>query len=511
MAMATWGPVRGYLLTIGFVLVATGLAGAMLWFTPLDSVSAIFMLPVLLAAVRYGTGPAILAALFGAVMTTLLYPPVFRVLVFTPSRLFDLVTSLLVALTVGQLTGRLRRHMVAARAREQHIRQVYALSDAIASARDVDAILAILAEHLAAGLDRPIALFAETEGRTGVVSSAFAPAVTERLSQAAVAFLREGRETTAGIELGGIGRWLLCCVASGSDLAMVLAVELPAQDQGGRGKVDEAKLGQLARSLLGEAAVSLERLGVRKVLDERRLRQRTDELRDILVEAVSHELRTPLVGITGSASVLAHVPDIDERPQLRELATSIETEARRLDRLIQDVLDLGRIRAGALQPRLQETDPVDVVNDALMTVSERLAGHPLRRSFERGLPLIRIDPVLLAQALVNILENAGKYTPPGGEIEVAIRRDGEALIIDVADAGHGLEPGEAELVFERFRRGRLYADVAGGSGLGLTIARVFVEANGGRVTAISEGRGRGTTMRITLPVSEAAEDDEDHD
>jgi two-component system sensor histidine kinase KdpD len=506
MAMPGWAPLRGFLMAIGFVLAATGFAAAMLRFTPLDSVSAIFMLPVLVAAVRYGTGPAVMAALLGALMTTLLYPPVFRVLVFTPSRVIDLVTSLLVALTVGQLAGRLRRHMVAARAREQHIRQVYALSDAIASARDVDAVLAILAEHLATNLDRPIALFAEAEGRTGVVSSAFAPAVTERLSQAAETFLRREPDATGDIELPGIGRWLLCRATSGSDFSLVLAIELPTQDPSGG-----VRLGELARSLLSEAATSLERLGVRKVLDERRLRQRTDELRDILVEAVSHELRTPLAGITGSASVLAHVPHIEERPQLRELATGIETEARRLDRLIQDVLDLGRIRAGALQPRLQETDPVDVVNDALMTVAERLAGHPLRRRFDQGLPLIRIDPVLLAQALVNILENAGKYTPPGGAIEVAIRRDGEELAIEIADAGHGLEAGEAELVFERFQRGRRYADVAGGSGLGLTIARVFVEANGGRVTAISEGPGRGTTMRITLPVSEATGDDEDHD
>jgi two-component system sensor histidine kinase KdpD len=258
MALTSWASIRGYALASGFVLVATGFAAAMLWFTPLDSVSAIYMLPVLLAAVRYGTGPAVLAALLGAIMTTLLYPPLFRVLVFTPSRLIDLVTSLLVALTVGQLAGRLRRHMVAVRAREQHIRQVYALSDAIASARDVDAVLAILAEHLATSLDRPIALFAGTEGKTRVVNSAFAPDVTGRLSEAAVAFLREERETTESIELPGIGRWLLCRAASGSDLALVLAVELPAQDQTGG-----ARMGELARGLLGEAAVSLERLGVR--------------------------------------------------------------------------------------------------------------------------------------------------------------------------------------------------------------------------------------------------------
>lgn len=346
-----------YLKTVALVAAATALAGIAVWFAPLDSVSAIYMLPVLIAGVRYGTGPAIFAALLGAVMTSLFYPPLFSPLVFKPAQLVDLVTSLAVALTIGPLVDRLR------------------------------------------------------------VQS--------------------------------------------------------------------------------------------RILEEHRLRERTDELRDILVESVSHELRTPLASIMGSASVLASAPQLSAEEPLLSLATGIEQEAHRLDKLIQEVLDLGRIRAGALQPRLDTLDPWDIVNDALATAQERLCDHTVQLEPADALPLVRVDPVLTAQALVNVLENAAKYTPPGSAIRISAEAGQDGVAVAVRDEGVGLEAGETGLIFERFHRGERHADVAGGSGLGLTIARVFVEASGGRIVALSAGAGRGTTLRLVLPIAETKAGDHD--
>lgn len=135
--MAVLRSLLPYLKTAAFVAAATALAGVVVWFAPLDSVSAIYMLPVLIAAVRYGTGPAVVAALLGALMTTLFYPPLFSVLVFEPPQIIDLITSLVVALVVGQLAGKLRQQMVQAREDEQTIRRIYELSSALATATDV--------------------------------------------------------------------------------------------------------------------------------------------------------------------------------------------------------------------------------------------------------------------------------------------------------------------------------------------------------------------------------------
>lgn len=496
-----------YLKTVALMALATAVAGVVVWFAPLDSVSAIYMLPILISAIRWGTGPAIAAALLGAFMTSLFYPPLFSPLVFEPAQMIDLATSLVVALTVGTLAGRMRTEMLRAKQNERTIRQVYELSSVILTANDVEAVYDAVADHVSEALGQPVALFVPRErGGLRAARSSFPEGDTAALELAVPAFLANvpGPDTLPIAVFGN--HWLLCRIASGQERPAALALRLGATD---RQDHDEA-IAQIP-ALLAESARSLERLGLSQALAERKLRQRADELRDILVESVSHELRTPLAGIMGSASVLAAVPDLAARPQLGNLASGIEQEARRLDRLIQDVLDLGRIRAGALQPRLDTVDPADIVNDALDTTAERLRGRIVSRQFHEPLPLIRVDPVLLAQALVNVLENAAKYTQNGASIGIAVERDGDGCVITISDDGPGLDAREAEDIFERFHRGERHADIAGGSGLGLTIARIFVEANGGRIIASSEGPSRGTAMRIHLPIAKAASGGSDHD
>lgn len=494
-----------YLKTVVLLALATAVAGVVVWFAPLDSVSAIYMLPILVSAISWGTGPAIAAALLGAFMTSLFYPPLFSPLVFEPAQMIDLATSLVVALTVGTLAGRMRTEMLRAKQNERRIRHVYELSSAIVAASDVEAVYDTVADHVSEALGQPVALFIPRDsGSLRTARSAFSEEATAALAQAIPAFLTspDGPDIVPVTVLGD--RWLLCRIASGQERPATLALRLNDTD---RQRRDEA-IAQMP-VLLAESARSLERLGLSQALTERKLRRRTDELRDILVESVSHELRTPLAGIMGSASVLAEVPELTAQPPLRNLATGIQQEARRLDRLIQDVLDLGRIRAGALQPRLDTVDPADIVNDALDTVADRLRGRVVGRDFREPLPLIRVDPVLLAQALVNVIENAAKYTQAGASIRITAEREDEGCVITVSDDGPGLEARETEDIFERFHRGERHADIAGGSGLGLTIARIFVEANGGRIVASSEGPNRGTAMRIHLPVAMAASGDDD--
>lgn len=496
-----------YLKTVALMALATAVAGVVVWFAPLDSVSAIYMLPILVSAIRWGTGPAIAAALLGAFMTSLFYPPLFSPLVFEPAQMIDLATSLVVALTVGTLAGRMRTEMLRAKQNERAIRQVYELSSAILGASDVEAVYDAVADHVSEALGQPVALFVpQDRGGLRATRTSLSEEETAALALAAPAFLATagGPDILAMTVLGH--RWLLCRIASGQERPAALALRLSVAD---RQDHDEA-VAQIP-VLLAESARSLERLGLSQALAERKLRQRADELRDILAESVSHELRTPLAGIMGSASVLAAVPDLAARPPLGSLATGIEHEARRLDRLIQDVLDLGRIRAGALQARLDTVDPADIVNDALDTAADRLRGRVVSRQFREPLPLIRVDPILLSQALVNVVENAAKYTQDGASIRIVVERDDAGCVITVSDDGLGLDAREAEDIFERFHRGERHADIAGGSGLGLTVARIFVEANGGRIVASSEGPNRGTAMRIHLPIAEGTPGGDDHD
>lgn len=500
----------GYVGMLVLVICATALAGLIVWFLPLESVSAIYMLPVLVAAIRYGTGPAIAAALLGAVMTSLFYPPLFSVLVFRPEQLIDLVASLAVALSLGWLAGHLRTDMVKVREEERRIRQLYRLSGEIAGAVDVAAIYDIVAAHMVDLFGSEVALFVAADGRAWRAIRAPAGAPVGELGRAVGSFAdRVGDAAGPEVEVLALGpqaHWLLCNLGGPDRPKAVLAVPLGADDVGARNKVVAQ-----ARSILAEGEKSLERLGLNRALEERQLRQRSDALRDILIEAVSHELRTPVASILGSASVLSAAPPVVSEPRLHELSAAIGSEAARLDRRIQSLLDVTRIRAGALQPRFDELDIADIVNAVLDSAAERLGGRNVVLNLVRDLPFVRVDPVLVEQALVNILENAAKYAPDSAPIAICARESDGKLVVEVRDEGPGLDRHEAERIFERFHRGERHADIAGGSGLGLTIAKTFIEANGGAIEPLSEGPGRGTTMRIWLPLAARQVRDTDDD
>jgi two-component system sensor histidine kinase KdpD len=490
-----------YLKAAGLVALATVPAVALVVLTPLESVSAIYMLPGLVAAVWYGTGPAVTAALLGAVMTSLFYPPLLSIEVMRPSQIVDLVISLIVALTIGRLAGHLRAEMLRVREDERRVRQLYGLSSEIAGAGDVAAIYGAVAAHMAEALEREVVLFAAGDGRPwGAIGHPAGAAPVATLAEAARSFAESrgqpGSPDVAVADLPARGRWLLCGLGKPGPLQAVLAVAMGGDSHDPSGEIVAS-----ARSILEEGARSLERLGLTRALEERQLRQRTDALRDILMESVSHELRTPLASILGSASVLATAPAVSAEPRLSDLSKAIASEAGRLDRRIQNLLDVTRIRAGALQPRFDEVDPVDIVNSALDSTVERLTGRKVTLALARDLPFVRVDPVLVEQALINILENAAKFAP--GDAAIAVsggERDGR-LAIAVHDEGPGLDRHEAQQIFERFHRGERHADIAGGSGLGLAIAKTFVEANGGSIEPLSEGPGKGTTMRIWLPLA----------
>ncbi|MCP4564646.1 MAG: DUF4118 domain-containing protein [Bosea sp.] len=491
-----------YLKAAGLVAVATVPAVILVVLTPLESVSAIYMLPGLVAAVWYGIGPAVAAALLGAVMTSLFYPPLFSIEVVRPSQIVDLVISLIVALTISRLAGHLRAEMLRVREDERRVRQLYGLSSEIAGAGDVAAIYDIVAAHMAEALAREVVLFAASGGQSWHAIGHPAAAVSDGLSESARGFAeargRHGDSDVAMADLPAGGRWLLCGLGKPGPLQAVLAVAMGGDSHDPSGEIVAS-----ARSILEEGARSLERLGLTRALEERQLRQRTDALRDILMESVSHELRTPLASILGSASVLSTAPAISTEPRLSDLSKAIASEAGRLDRRIQNLLDVTRIRAGALQPRFDELDPADIVNAALDSVVERLGGRKVTLALARDLPFVRVDPVLVEQALINILENAAKFAPDSAPIAIDASARGGRLAIEIRDEGPGLDRDEAEQIFERFHRGERHADIAGGSGLGLSIAKTFIEANGGSIEPLSEGPGKGTTMRIWLPLAPA--------
>jgi signal transduction histidine kinase len=233
------------------------------------------------------------------------------------------------------------------------------------------------------------------------------------------------------------------------------------------------------------------------LLSDRSAIDAADRMRSDFVANASHELRTPLAAITGASTLLLDAAVVDPAVR-RELVATVVEEAERLERLVSDLLDMTRLDSGVVEPRREWVPLVEVVGAAMNRMERALGTRPVAITIPDDLPLLSIDPILVEQLLVNLLENATKYTPPGSEISVAAAREGGTLVLDVADRGPGLPAGEEERIFERFHRAARPG--VRGVGLGLPIARAIAQAHGGRLTAASRPGG-GSVFRLTLPVA----------
>jgi two-component system sensor histidine kinase KdpD len=187
-----------------------------------------------------------------------------------------------------------------------------------------------------------------------------------------------------------------------------------------------------------------------------------------------------------------------------ELVATIREEGERLHHLIGNILDMTRIRAGEIRPRLEVVELADIVNAALRRSERVLAKHTVVVELPTDLPMLRIDLFLMEQTLVNLLENAAKYSPSGSRIEVAARLAEDHVVVDVRDYGVGIAPADLRKVFTPLYRAEMRDAAPPGTGLGLSICRAFVEAHGGSIEAFSGGTGTGATFRIALPLSDEA-------
>lgn len=252
----------------------------------------------------------------------------------------------------------------------------------------------------------------------------------------------------------------------------------------------------LLEALANQTALAIERARLAKESQQATLQAETERTRNAILSAVSHDLRTPLATITGAASgLLSSASGTD--PRQRELAQAIYDEANRLDRLMKTLLDMTRLEAGAVQLR-KEWHPLDeVVGAALTRLGKRLEGHRVQTRFPATLPLVPLDGVLIQQVLINLLENAMKYAPAGTMIDVTASGSDREVLVEIADRGPGLPPGEEKRIFDKFSRAGPARER--GVGLGLTICRGIVEAHGGRIWAENRAGG-GAVFRFTLPL-----------
>ncbi|HEY8104970.1 MAG TPA: ATP-binding protein, partial [Gemmatimonadales bacterium] len=350
------------------------------------------------------------------------------------------------------------------------------------------------ARHLRNMFGGDVMLFTQgNDGQLRLDPALGAPAVDEKEFSIARWVFDHAQLAGAGTSTLPSTEWLYVpLVASGRTLGVV---GIRARDPR---RLQEPVRRQLLETFAGQVAASLERVRLAGASQQARLETEAERLRTALLSSLSHDLRTPLAGIEGAASSLLQDGGTQPPATRRELAQTIVEESRRMTRLVANLLDMVRLESGALQVQREWQPLEEVVGVALIRLDERLAGRVVTTTLPPDLPLLPIDGLLIEQVLINLIENALKYTPPGTPIDISAELGQREVIVEVADRGPGLPGGEEGRIFDKFYRARDQGH-AGGAGLGLTICRGIVTAHGGRIWAENRAGG-GTSFRFSLPL-----------
>lgn len=432
----------------------------------------LYLLAVVGASAAGGLWPGLLAAALSFVGLDYFFtPPLHTFRVGKGEDLFALAVFLAVAGAVSAAIGAALEQRAMAEFREHQVRALYHVTERLLSGSGLEATLADLAASLRLlyGPDgcRVVVLRPDGSERQQAASGAIGgPAVTE------LPLRVEGR-TVGRIELYG-----------------------PRSAHLGGAEAE------VLRTFAAQLALALERARLGEEAAEARVEAEASRTRAALFSSVTHDLRTPLASIKASASSLLEegVPFSDE--QRRELLQTILEESERLNRLVANLMDLSRMRAGALVPSKEAVPVEDLVSSVLRRLRPQLVGREVRVTLREDLPPVAVDVVQMDQVLTNLLENAARYSPPGSEISISGLRWQAMVELRVADRGPGVPNEDRGRVFTEFYR----KDVAGrrgGTGLGLAIARAIVVAHGGTIE-IEDSPGGGATVVVRLPASRVA-------
>ncbi len=487
---ASASPLREYT-EVAATLAALTLAA---WFiAPLASyltVGLLYLLAVISLSLRVGRWPVLVAGIASALTWNFLFIPpffTFAIAKFEDGLMF--VTYIAVALIAGQLTARIRASERHERLREERATALFHLTQALASARTLD-------DAVFAALRQADRLFTATTAllldpaTTGTLTPHFAASFTLSEKERGVADWSWHNRKKAGRftdTLPASEGFHLPLLRDDQCLGVFVVCVAPAA---------RLTLAQrdLAESFATQLALLIEREQLRAAGEREQLLAESEKLHRALLDGVSHELKTPLAVLGAAAESLASA-DTTTRTTL---AVEILTATRRLNRLVNNLLDQTRLESGALQPRLDWCDAHDLVNAALDGIRDSLAAHPLEISIPDDLPLFRADTALMEQVIANLLLNAAHHTPAGTPIFLAagVDRTRARVYFTVADRGPGLPPAMHDRLFQKFQRGD--AARAGGLGLGLSIIRGFVTAQGGEIVA-GENPGGGAVFTVYLP------------
>jgi two-component system sensor histidine kinase KdpD len=473
----------------------------------------IYLVVVFAIALRAGSRAAAIAALLSfALLDVFFFPPFHTFTVASRDHVLALFVYLIVAIVTGQLVSRLRSRTAIAERAERRATLLAELNSALITGVTLDAILAAIVQRVVQITSAATAQILTPDPESGLTMRASAPTPSplDRQDLAVATWVLENRQPSGRRALAdtSFGRWrkrgdtrrralLMLPIATTERPIGVLAIE---QAEGSRAfsPDDEMVLATFAT----QAALAIDRARLTEEAARSAALAQSDELKSALLAAVSHDLRTPLATIKASTTSLMDESVSWDAAARHDFLAGIDEETDRLTLMVSNLLDLSRIEGGALKPDRDWVDSADLINDVVRRLRTRAlaATHALETDFPGEPPILWLDYIEIAEVLLNLGDNAMKYTPDGSIVRFGLRVNGRDAIFNVTDNGPGMSRRDRNRVFEKFVRGES-SNAASGSGIGLTISKGLVEAHGGRIW-IESLPGEGTTVFFSIPRTE---------
>lgn len=460
------------------------------------NIAMLYLAPVLLSAFVWGRYFSLVAAILGIVTFDFFFiPPAFNFAVSDVRYFLSFAIFLLVAVMTGTLSDRLRQHIVYAKQRETRMAALYVLSREISATNELEKVLGQVVRKVYESIgSQAVILLPDEENKLSVRAESDAQhrvPVDENEKAVAMWVYEHGQNAGRGTDtLVGAD---FTYVPMGTEQGILGVLGVMPKDS----KHLSPEQRRLLDAFASLAAVAVNRIELVEQAKKTHLLAESERLHTALFNSISHELRTPLTSIIGAVTGLLDEDELYDPASRRDLMQTIKQGALRMNRLVNNLLDMTRVESGYLQLNKEWCDVQDMIGVAASRV-EALRSRSLKIEVAPNLPLVPADFVLIEQVLVNLLDNAAKYSDPGSEVSVRATRNLKEVAIAVADHGPGIPEGQREQVFDKFYRLQTSSQI-GGTGLGLTICRAIVEAHGGRIW-VSGNPGGGALVVFILPL-----------
>jgi len=489
-----------YLLALLLMFMVTVIAGLLIPVLGLPNVAMILLLPILFSAAKWGTGPAVTSAALGVLTFDFFFVhPAFKFAIPDIRYLISFTIFLLVAFFTGNLSTRVQQQVISAGRREARMSALYSLSRDIAAVPELDRVAESIVNKVAEIAEgKVVLLLPDNKGKLVMVASS-APKedsfIIDSESLVAEWVFDRGKRAGRGTDTLGTSEGLYLPLITDDCVQGVLGVHSSSPEI--YFQPEQLRLLEAFSSL---AAMAVTRARLAEQAKSSEMLAQSERLRTALFSSLSHDFRTPLSSIIGAVTGLLESDDVYTPKVRQELLTNIQMGALRMDRFVSNLLDMARLESGVLQLKKEWSDIQEIIGIALGRMEYSLANRPLKIDIQQDLPLIKADIILIEQVLVNLIDNALKYSVPGTEILISALSKGAEVTISVADQGQNIPHGDMEKIFDKFCRLRSPRLVSG-TGLGLAICKGFIEAHKGKIWAENNPAG-GTVITFTLPMED---------